>query len=215
MTLAPAPFRRPPDRRPPHFKLNVEQYHDMIERGILPEGAPYELIDGMIVAKDRSAAGENPMTVGREHTWSVTALEELNPKFRRLGCYMRIQQPLTLPPYDEPEPDGALVPGTKDNYLDHHPVRGDLLCVVEVSDSSLEYDRSVKQQIYADNDVPLYVIVNLPEGLVECYTEPIRGRRRYRNCVKLTTRQILQLPAQRGKSVRVPVSQLLPQPRGS
>src|SRR4051794_38349845 len=86
----------------PRVRLTVDQYHKMIAEGILEEGVPIELLDGRLEWKDRSAAGEDPMTVGEDHAWSLDALNELNPKLRRLGCYARIQLPVTLPPHDEP-----------------------------------------------------------------------------------------------------------------
>jgi Uma2 family endonuclease len=214
MSLAPTIPPRPPDRPHRYFRLTVDQYHNLMESGVISEGAPYELIDGMILYKDRSA-GENPTTIGRGHAWAVTALEELNVKLRRLGCYMRIQQPVTLPPYDEPEPDGALVTGTKDDYLERHPAAGDLLCVVEVADSSLEYDRTTKQQVYASSGVPMYVLVNLPEGLVEVYAEPVRRKGRYDKRTTFTGRQPLTLPTPGGKGLRVPAKTLLPPHPGS
>jgi hypothetical protein len=60
-----------PDRLNDLMRLTVEQYHQMIDAGILMSGEPYELIDGLIVRKDRSASGEDPMTVGTGHAWAV------------------------------------------------------------------------------------------------------------------------------------------------
>ena len=57
----------------------VEQYHHLIDIGILPEGEPYELLDGQLVRKDRSATGADPMTVSTEHAWVVRKLTRLNP----------------------------------------------------------------------------------------------------------------------------------------
>ena len=195
---------------PRHFRLRVEHYHGLIARGVIPEGAPYELIDGLVVRKDRSAEGEDPMTVGRGHTWAVTAWQELNGRLRRRGCYVRIHQPLTLPPYDEPEPDVAIVAGSKDDYRDGHPGASDVLCVVEVADSSLAYDRTTKQRIYARFRIRQYVIVNLVEGVVEVYTEPVPAKRLYRNSETLSGRGSLALPMPGGSPLKVPVRLLLP-----
>src|SRR2546421_11459684 len=96
--------------------LTVEQYHLMIDRGILEEGAPIELLDGILVRKDRAKAGEDPMTVGLEHIWAVENLGEELSAAKSLGCYVRIQQPITLPPDGEPEPDGAIGRGATDEY---------------------------------------------------------------------------------------------------
>src|SRR3954469_25925940 len=99
------------DGRTVMLPLTVEQYHRMIDQGILAEGEPFELLDGFLVRKDRSPSGEDPMTVGLEHVWSVKKLAKLDGKLGKLGCHMQTQQPVSLPPYDEPEPDGAVVLG--------------------------------------------------------------------------------------------------------
>src|SRR5438067_12680732 len=83
--------------------ITVSEYHRMIDDGSIEEGAPYELLDGLIVRKDRSAQGENPMTVGHEHIFVVSALQDLGEQLRRRGCYIRIQQPISASPIDEPE----------------------------------------------------------------------------------------------------------------
>ena len=198
------------DGRAVPYRFTVEQYHEMIARGILREGEPYELIHGRIVRKDRSTAGEDPVTIGDHHIWAVTKLGKVGRRLERLGCYMRTQQPVLLPPFDEPEPDGAIAVGTEDDYLDRKPGAGDVLCVIEVSDSSLRYDRTVKQQIYADSGIPVYVIVNLPEQAVEVYTQPLAGTGRYGQGVTLTGGQKVHFPAPGGKELVVPARQLLP-----
>src|SRR4051812_11405501 len=110
MTLAPS-ISSPPIRAMPPVRITVGQYHRMIETGILKTDARIELLDGELVRKNRSAAGEDPMTIGTGHVTGVDLLIALNPKLKRLGCYMRIQSPVTLPPHSEPEPDGAIVRG--------------------------------------------------------------------------------------------------------
>src|SRR5260221_13343067 len=99
------------DPRTQVHPITVSQYHRMMREGEIEEGPPYELLDGLIVRKDRSAQGENPMTVGHEHIYAVTALQDLGERLRRRGCYIRIQQPISAGPIDEPEPDGAIVVG--------------------------------------------------------------------------------------------------------
>src|SRR4051794_1020260 len=101
-----AQLRELVDERTVLLPLTVDQYHQMIDRGIVPEGEPYELLDGYVVRKDRSAAGDDPMTIGDEHAWAVMKLVRLAPKFDRLGCHLRPQLAVELPPYNRPEPDG-------------------------------------------------------------------------------------------------------------
>jgi len=83
-----------------------------------------------------------------------------------------VQNPITLPPSHEPEPDGAIVRGCPEDYLDAHPQPSDVLCVIEVSDSPLSGDRTIKQGVYAGAEIPQYVIVNIAECRVEVYEQP-------------------------------------------
>jgi hypothetical protein len=102
-------------------RLTVDQVHAMIEAGIVHEGAPIELIDGVLVYKDRSASGEDPISVGQEHSLVVSLLNELDVDLAQRGCHMRTQNPLSLPPHNEPEPDGAILQGRPRAYTDRVP----------------------------------------------------------------------------------------------
>ena len=94
------------------YRHTVDEYERMIESGLIEEGAPFELLEGQIVRKIRNTAGEDLMTVGDQHTYVVMKLEHLCRKLENRGCHYRAQQPIALPPSDEPEPDGAIVRGT-------------------------------------------------------------------------------------------------------
>ena len=189
--------------------LSVEQYHQMIRQGILIKGAPIELLDGFLVRKDRSAAGKDPMTVGNEHAWVVGELVRLAAKVERLGARLRIQQPVTLPPDNEPEPDGAIVRGDKD-YRKGHPLPEDVSCLIEVADSSVHIDRATKQRIYADNGIAQYVIINLVDKIIEEYRQPRAGSGRYATPRIYRSRQKIKLEIPGGKRLTVAVASLLP-----
>lgn len=156
--------------------LNVEQYHSMRETGILAEDAPVELIDGLLVYKDRGGA----LPVSPLHTFVTHRMARLAPALEERGCHLRLENPITLPPSHEPEPDGAVVQGRPEDYLERHPGPGDVLCVIEVSDSSLKTDRTVKQSVYAAAGIAQFIIVNLVEGRIEVYEDPNVVERGYR-----------------------------------
>ena len=161
--------------------LSLDQYIRMIEAGILPEGEPIELLDGFLVRKNRAKAGEDPMTIGFDHIWSVDNLPDALAEVRKLGYYVRLQQPVALPPDGAPEPDGAIARGTRDEYRTRYPTAPDVPCVIEVSDSSLQHDRVTKGRIYAEGNVSQYVIVNLVDRQVEVYEQPDPARGVYTN----------------------------------
>jgi hypothetical protein len=156
--------------------LTVEQYHRMIETGILAEGEPIELLDGLLVHKDRGPA----MTVNPLHALVVSRLARLVAPLEALGCYLRLQGPLTIAPRHEPEPDALIARGRPEDYARRHPEPADVSAVVEVADSSLERDRTTKQRIYATAAIPQYCLVNLESGQIEVYEDPDPDRGRYR-----------------------------------
>lgn len=198
------------DPRTRLYPLNVDQYHSMIEAGILSSGDPYELLNGQLVLKDRSKAGEDPMTVGLEHALIVKRLQKLSAKLERMGAHMQIQQPITLPPHHEPEPDGAVIIGTPEDFSDHHPGPGDVACVIEVADASLRRDRTTKLHAYAKAGLEPYYVINLLDRVVERYTDPNRRKGEYRAMAPLSGQQAVVVPAKGGKTLTVSAKHLLP-----
>lgn len=148
------------------------------------------------------------MTIGTQHMTAVSLLGDLNSRLKRLGCYMRTQAPLSLPPNDEPEPDGAIVRGALKDYKTRHPSSTDVLCVFEVSDASLKRDRGYKQQLHASHGIPIYVIVNLSNRTIEVRTKP--SGKRYESLSVLKGRQQIKLITPRGKDLAISMSELLP-----
>jgi hypothetical protein len=190
------------------YRHTVDEYHEMIANGSIMEGEPFELLDGQIVRKIRSATGEDLITVGIEHALIVNRLADLSAIFKARGCHMRNQQPITIPPRDEPEPDGVIARGTIEDYTRYHPSGADILCVIEVADSSLLRDRGYKLQLYAKSGIQMYVIVNLIERVVEVYRQPITGAGRYAESVRLTRGQAIEFSTVSGDPVLVPVEQM-------
>ena len=160
-------------------RLNVDQFHRMIKLGILHEGEPIELIDGILVRKDNSDRGADPMTHGPKHALCIQRCRELEGQLRPHPYHLRQQLPITLSAEREPEPDIAIVRGGIEDYQDHHPVGSDCLMVIEVADSSLEYDRTTKVRMYAAAGIFHYWIVNIQERQIEVYESPIPAEERY------------------------------------
>jgi hypothetical protein len=167
-------------RTPGVFALTVEQLRRMIETGILSEGTPVELIDGILVRKDRSEAGRgDTMVHGPRHAYAMTGFQRVASRIESAGLLARLQLPLTLSSSDEPEPDMAVVRGPREAFVARHPGPDDVVLVVEVADSSLAYDRTTKQRLYAQHGIPVYWIVNLPDRRFEVYDQPLVAEGRY------------------------------------
>ena len=188
--------------------ISVDQYHSMLEFGTLAEGEPIELLDGFLVRKDRSKTGGDPTTVGHHHAWAVQRLAELAGDFRQLGAQLRSQQPITLPPDDEPEPDATIF--AAGDFRERHPGPADILCVIEVADSSLRHDRTTKQRIYASHGIGQYVIVNLEENVIEDYRRPDVSAGRYDPAVVLRPGQTVSVQLGGDRRLDVAVDSLLP-----
>lgn len=152
----------------------MAEYHYMIEAGFFRRNDRFELLDGLIVAK---------MTRQPPHDATITLVEDQLGLILPRGWHRRTQSAVTTQD-SEPEPDLAVIQGTARNYSKRHPRAGDTALVIEVADTSLEDDRTIKGRIYARAGFPVYWIVNLVDLRVEVYTEPLRsGRRsRYRSC---------------------------------
>lgn len=187
----------------------IEQYRWAINTGYISEDPAYELLDGWIVRKDRSATGEDPMTIGDRHRTAVLELADHAEEFKPHGCFLQAQQPISLPPHHEPEPDISIIRGTIRDYVEGPPGPADVLCVIEAADASLRRDRTVKLNAYASAGIPLYVIVNLVDNQVELYTPAPGSAAGYSNARVMKSGETLLLPTATNATVAVSVKQLL------
>jgi Uma2 family endonuclease len=191
--------------------LTLDQYVRMIDAGILMSGEPIELLDGFLVRKDRSKAGEDPMTIGFEHVWAVQMIGRiLEPLAQPHGHYVRLQSPIAIPPDSAPEPDGAIARGTPDDYRDRYPSAADVPCVIEVADSSLHHDRVTKKRIYAKAGIGQYVIINLIGRVIEVWDGPVAGADRYANERVLRPGEVVRFSVGGAATIDVEVARLLP-----
>jgi Uma2 family endonuclease len=87
------------------------------------------------------------------------------------------QEPIILPADSEPEPDVVIARGEPDDYLSNHPYPEDILLVIEVSNSTLDYDQTEKLRLYAENQIQNYWIVNLVANQLERYSQPYQDSR--------------------------------------
>jgi Uma2 family endonuclease len=191
-------------------RLDVGQFHRMIASGILPEGAPIELIDGILVRKDNRDAGGSPMAHGPKHASCLQRLRDLEDRVRPHGFHLRQQLPLTVSTHREPEPDTAIVRGQVRDYQERHPSAQDCLLCIEAADGSLDYDRTVKGPVYAAAQIPVYWIVNLAQRQVEVYREPNAAEGRYTRRRDYGPGEELELELGPGITVRIQAAELLP-----
>ncbi|HSU66557.1 MAG TPA: Uma2 family endonuclease [Tepidisphaeraceae bacterium] len=143
----------------------------LVKQGIVPEDASTELLDGMIVLKDRSARDQDPTMIGPDHRKVVEKLSNLRKQIDTDHRHVESQQPLVCSDIQEPEPDFMVLRDRLEDYTDL-PTAADAFCVIEVADSSYERDSGEKLIGYARAGVRQYVIINLRENRAEIYTDP-------------------------------------------
>jgi len=144
-------------------KFTAGEYRRIAEAGILREDERIELIKGEII--DMAA-------IGSHHAACVDKLNRLFTRNLSESVIVRVQNPVRIKEHSEPEPDVALLKLREDFYAEAHPMPEDVLLVVEVADTSLDYDRNVKLPVYAEAGIGEVWIVNLKDGYVEVWTKP-------------------------------------------
>lgn len=147
-------------------RFTIDEYHRLIELGFLTEGDHIELIRGELI---QMTAKGTPHTV-----CSSILCRQLD---RLLGdrAVIRGQDPITLSNQSEPEPDVVIARGRDEDYLGHHPYPEDILLVIEISDTTLNYDQTTKLTLYAEVGIANYWIVNLPARQLERYSQPYQN----------------------------------------
>lgn len=149
---------------PVRHRLDVGAYYKMAEAGILTQDDRVELIGGEIF---------DMTPIGSAHAGKTNRLNRLFARAAADGiALVSVQSPLRLDAYNEPEPDVMLLRPREDDYQDRHPGAADVILLVELSESSLAYDRGVKLALYAKFRVPQVWIVDLRGAAVEVYREP-------------------------------------------
>ena len=177
-------------------RFSVDEYYAMAEAGILGRDERVELIDGEIITMS---------PIGPEHGASVDVGTYFLVPFVRDRAIVRIQGNIRLDEYNEPQPDFALLKWRDDFYRSQLPGMDDVLLVIEVSDSSLSYDRNVKLALYARFGIPEVWIANVPARVVETYTDPVDGE--YTNSRAYSPDETVSPAA--FDDVEIPVSQFI------
>ena len=163
-TLADPRIQIEPTRR----RISVREYMKMAESGIFAEGERVELIDGDIIEM---------VPIGNPHEARTSASNRfLAPLFIEGRAVLRVQGHVRLDENNRPEPDLVLLKWRDDLYENQSPAPEDILLLIEVSDTSLAFDRGVKLPLYARFDIPEVWIENIPERVVESYTNPVEGQ---------------------------------------
>jgi Uma2 family endonuclease len=149
-------------------RFSIAEYHRLEELGFFESDNRFELIRGEIIK------------MAAKGTFHSVCNSLLLKKFYPLleeRAIVRGQDPITLSDDSEPEPDVVIARNRSDNYLSSHPLAADILLVIEVSDSTLKYDRKTKLSLYAESGISDYWIFNLVDIQLEMHSEPYQKQR--------------------------------------
>ena len=169
--------------QPQNRAFTVGEYYRMAEAAILTEEDRVELIAGQIVAMS---------PIGSRHAACVDRLNGLLHRQPGSAFIVRVQSPIALDAYSEPELDLVLLRPRTDFYADAHPAASDVLLAIEVADTSADYDREVKVPLYAQAGLPEVWLIDLQKGRIEVYARPQDGA--YQQRVEVTADATLTSP---------------------
>ena len=149
---------------PSHHVWSVESYHQMAAAGLLSEMDRVELIEGELL---------DMAPIGSKHSNLVDRLAEEFVLQAQRRYRVRIQNPVVLGDRNEPQPDLMLLkPGS---YMNALPTAADVLLIVEVSDTTLDYDRDVKLDLYARHNIPEVWLLDVNRNELLVHREPVDG----------------------------------------
>ena len=164
----------------------VKDFYLMDKAGVFCENDRVELVDGEFVEM---------APIGSYHNGSVNALNRIFARAVPEDVTVQVQGPLRVDGSTVFQPDLAILRPREDDYFESNPTPEDALLVIEVSDSTLAYDRNVKIPKYAQAGVPEVWQVNLPYGFIDRYTDPDTAAGRYRSVIRYSRGQRIT-PAQ-------------------
>lgn len=144
-------------------RITVEEYYRMAEVGLLAPEARVELIEGEII---------DMAPQGVAHAAIIRRMDRILHRAAGDRACVSTQLPLRLDQFSEPEPDFTLLAWRQDEYATAHPVPSDTLLVIEVSQSSLRYERERKLPLYARHGIPEVWIVDVAKLLLHTFHSP-------------------------------------------
>jgi Uma2 family endonuclease len=143
--------------------FTVAEYERMVEAGILSETDRVELIAGEVIEMS---------PIGKRHAACVGWLNRTLTLSLQNVALIWVQNPIQLDERSEPQADVMVLKPRADFYRQSKPTPADVLLVIEVSDTTLEYDRQMKVPLYARAGIPEVWVVNLADERIEAYADP-------------------------------------------
>ena len=176
--------------------FSCEEFQQLVDSGLF-SGEKIELRNGVVIS------------MSPQNTPHATTVNRLNYQLMRLcgpELYIRVQSPVTLDTYNQPEPDIAICLPDPLDYVKAHPHPEQIFLIIEVADASLRQDRQRKVRLYAKNGIPQYWIVDVGRRGIEVRTNPNKTAEKYSRVRTFRVGQTIALP----NSKRIAVTSILP-----
>ncbi len=147
-------------------QATVEELYRLYDERDPAETRRMELINGEIV---------DMMPPGPFHSSSSSKANRVVARKMGDEFIVRCQEPVRINRHNEPQPDIAVVKTRKDEYALAHPGPDDVLLIIEVSDSSLDYDLNKKRQTYAKAEIAEYWVLDVNDRELHVFRRPWQG----------------------------------------
>lgn len=144
-------------------QISVKEYDAMIKNGVFDENDRIELLNGAIIEK---------MPKGTKHSSANDRAARIFYRILGEKVIVRNQNPIWLDEFSEPEPDIVLAAIDENEYEGTHPKPEDIFLILEISDSTLNYDRNAKSLAYSKAGIRQYLLLNVRDRTIEDYREP-------------------------------------------
>lgn len=148
-------------------QFSVDDYYKMVEAGILLENPHEEILDGILY--------EMPNSTPRNASVTSFLSNHFYRRFDEIEFSIHQYRPVRLDDFNELVPDLSFLKKREDSYRNGHPKANDVLVLMEISDQTLEFDKTKKFPVYGKFEIPEIWLVNLLNNLVEVYRQPIEG----------------------------------------
>jgi Uma2 family endonuclease len=148
---------------PKRFRFSTKIYNAMVEQGVFAENDNFELLNGDII---------DNLPKGTKHAYFNDLISDYFKELAGSAAIVRNQNPVVLDDFSEPEPDIVLVRPPRETCRSRYPAADDILLIVEVSDTSLAFDRFDRGIPYARAGVVQYRLVNIENNTIEDYRDP-------------------------------------------
>ncbi|MCC5663011.1 Uma2 family endonuclease [Nostoc sp. CHAB 5784] len=183
---------------------NVDEYHRMLETGIITEDERVELINGQVIPM----SAKNPPHAATTLCASDYFKRWRSPPQASLAevALVRVQDPIQLSQYSEPEPDIAVVRIDARKYINHHPAPNEIFLLIEVADTTLDTDCKQKAPLYANAGIADYWILDVNQRQVFVFCEPLlEGYNQQLILQEDATLSLIAFP-----EIKIHISQLFP-----